>query len=232
MRKIMLLVAAFAMATAACGDDAGPDGTGEAPESPETVESSPPSGAPDDAGDAATGDGDAAEDESRTTSPAAEPGDSGAPDESAPITTLPGSTGSGGSERNDSEEGAIVPEESPTTDPPTTPAGTPPTPGIIESGLERLVEVAIADLSSRLGVAGSEIVAVSAESVVWPDGSLGCSQPDMAYTQVQVDGALITLGHGESTYGYHSGGARDPFLCVPSKTDESQGTVGTGSEDI
>ena len=76
-----------------------------------------------------------------------------------------------------------------------------------------LVDQAIADLAERLNIEAASITAVSTNSVVWPDTSVGCPQPGMVYTQVTVDGALIVLSAGGMTYRYHSGGSRSPFLC-------------------
>lgn len=84
----------------------------------------------------------------------------------------------------------------------------------IEPALAGLVEQAIADLSTRLNVDSASISTVSARAVVWPDKSVGCPQAGMAYTQVAVDGALIELSVAGTTYRYHSGGARAPFLCT------------------
>jgi hypothetical protein len=69
------------------------------------------------------------------------------------------------------------------------------------------------DLAGRLRIDPAEVEVVEVEAVVWPDGSLGCPQPDMAYVQVQKEGSLIRLRVGKSLYDYHSGGGRDPFLC-------------------
>ena len=81
-------------------------------------------------------------------------------------------------------------------------------------GLEALVAAARADLAELLGVAESEIDVVLAESIVWPDASLGCPQPGMEYAQVQVEGWRTVLTHGGTSYAYHGGGSRlDPSLC-------------------
>ena len=90
----------------------------------------------------------------------------------------------------------------------------PGAPTSIMGGMERLVEIAKADLAARLGVDAASITVVTAEAVTWPDGSLGCPQPGMSYTQVMVDGARIVLAVGGEEYAYHSGGNRSPFLCV------------------
>jgi hypothetical protein len=76
------------------------------------------------------------------------------------------------------------------------------------------VAVAVSDLETRLGIDETAITLVSFDAVVWPDGGLGCPQPGMAYTQVPVDGALIVLSVEGREFRYHSGGVRDPFLCL------------------
>jgi hypothetical protein len=79
--------------------------------------------------------------------------------------------------------------------------------------LQGLVQAAIDDLASRLRVPAAAIAVVSAQSVRWPDRSLGCPQPGMVYPQVSVDGAKIELSTGGAVYAYHCGGSRGPFLC-------------------
>jgi hypothetical protein len=76
-----------------------------------------------------------------------------------------------------------------------------------------LVSQAKGDLAERLGVPVEEIKLLSFTEVVWPDASLGCPQPDMAYAQVAQEGVLIRLGVGREMYFYHSGGDQAPFLC-------------------
>ncbi len=76
-----------------------------------------------------------------------------------------------------------------------------------------LIEKAEADLAKRLGIESSQIALIEFRSVIWPDGSLGCPQPDMAYIQVLVEGYFIRLGVGTRVYEYHGGQNGDPFLC-------------------
>ena len=83
----------------------------------------------------------------------------------------------------------------------------------IDPAFQPLIDQAVSDLASRLKIDASKIEAISAESKTWPDGSLGCPQPGIAYTQVMVDGSLIQLSANGTTYSYHSGGSRAPFLC-------------------
>ena len=74
-----------------------------------------------------------------------------------------------------------------------------------------LVKQALNDLSARLGIGPDAITLVSAESVAWPDGSLGCPRSDMGYKQVQQDGMRIIFKAQGRTFEYHSGGSRPPL---------------------
>lgn len=73
--------------------------------------------------------------------------------------------------------------------------------------------LAITDLSNRLGISGNDIEVVTEEKVTWRDGSLGCPQPGMMYTQALVEGALIVLRAGGRDYSYHAGAGKPPFYC-------------------
>ena len=75
------------------------------------------------------------------------------------------------------------------------------------------VATAVADLAERLGVDESEILVKSHEAVTWPDGSIGCPMPGMAYTQALVDGTQIVLEVDSVTYAYHSAEGGDPTYC-------------------
>lgn len=75
------------------------------------------------------------------------------------------------------------------------------------------VAAAVADLAERQGVDAAEITVVSREEVTWRDGSLGCAEPGMSYTQALVDGTRIVLSLAGKDYEYHAGGGRSPFLC-------------------
>jgi hypothetical protein len=60
------------------------------------------------------------------------------------------------------------------------------------------------DASTRSGVPVGDIVAVRAEQALWNDGSLGCPQPDMSYTQAQVNGYWVVLRAGEKLLDYRA----------------------------
>lgn len=77
----------------------------------------------------------------------------------------------------------------------------------------QVVRAAIKDLATRLDLHLAEVEIVSAENVIWPDTSMGCPRPGMAYRQVPQDGVRIVLRAGNQIFHYHSGGVRPPILC-------------------
>ena len=92
----------------------------------------------------------------------------------------------------------------------------------IDPALQRVVALAVADLSARTAVARDEIVVVRAEITTWSDTSLGCPQPGMRYPQVPQDGARIHLRIDDQVYRYHTGGHRtEPFLCEQHSTRQA-----------
>jgi hypothetical protein len=75
------------------------------------------------------------------------------------------------------------------------------------------------DLAERLGVDAGDIEVAAYETITWSDGSLGCPQPGMMYTQALVDGYLIQLVVDGEAYNYHGANGRDPFLCIKDGTE-------------
>lgn len=189
MRKMIVIALTIGVVAAACG---GTDDTADPAETTAAVLSSSTSGA-----DA---------DQPSATTPAFE---SNEPGETAPS---PAPSETGGPVATD--EASNQPED---TQPPTAttspPSGQPPQPEDPPGHSNPLIAKAVADLADRLGVAQTDIIVVSFESVTWPNGAMGCPQPGMQYTQVMTDGAKSVLEYGGITYSYHSGGVRDPFLC-------------------
>ncbi len=76
-----------------------------------------------------------------------------------------------------------------------------------------ILEPILADASERAGVDEDEIELMRGEAVTWTDGSLGCPEPGMMYTQALVDGYHVVLDAGGQELDYRvdrSGGFR---LC-------------------
>ena len=78
-----------------------------------------------------------------------------------------------------------------------------------------MIELAKQDLAQRLSVAVDQITVVSSEYTDWPDSSLGCPQPGMAYSQVITPGYRIVLEQGQKQYDYHTGLKSMLVLCTP-----------------
>jgi len=92
----------------------------------------------------------------------------------------------------------------------------PRTPNVPDTVIaSEIVRTAIADLRGRLNDGDAEIEVVSVDEVDWPDGSIGCPQPGMVYTQAIVNGTRIVLRHAGTDYSYHQGGRRSVFYCPP-----------------
>jgi hypothetical protein len=106
----------------------------------------------------------------------------------------------------------------------TTSSTAPPTTGSDTSTMpinEQLpiVAPALDDLAGRLQVAPADIEIVSTEEVTWPDGSLGCPEPGMSYTQALVEGSKVILQHDDRVFVYHAGDDDVPFLCASDEKD-------------
>lgn len=92
------------------------------------------------------------------------------------------------------------------------PADDPDTDAAADAALEPRVEEAVAELVAD-GVDRDAIELVTAERVTWPDGSLGCPQPGMAYTQVLVEGYRIVLAAEGDEIAFHGAGNEPPTRC-------------------
>ncbi len=68
------------------------------------------------------------------------------------------------------------------------------------------------DLATR-GVSGT-VELVSAENVVFSDGSLGCPSPGQSYIQAQVDGMRVVVAVDGTTYDYRLGQGDTLKLCT------------------
>lgn len=56
-----------------------------------------------------------------------------------------------------------------------------------------LLNAVLDDASQRTGVAPEALIVTQAEAMTWNDGSLGCPEPGMFYTQALVDGYWIII---------------------------------------
>jgi hypothetical protein len=81
------------------------------------------------------------------------------------------------------------------------------------SELREETEAAIADAVETRGVGEDEIEVVSAESVEWPDGAIGCPEDGEMYTQAIVPGYRVVLDVGGEELHYHGAAGEPPFHC-------------------
>jgi hypothetical protein len=78
---------------------------------------------------------------------------------------------------------------------------------------EDLLKSIVEDLQERKGIGREAISIERVEAVVWRDGSLGCPQKGMMYTQALVPGYLVVLEVGGDLYNYHAAEYGHFFLC-------------------
>jgi hypothetical protein len=81
------------------------------------------------------------------------------------------------------------------------------------SASEAAIAAALAHLAQDLGVAEQDIRVQSVEAVDWPDSSLGCPQPGMAYAQFITPGYRVLLEVDGQAYEMHTDSRQSAVLC-------------------
>lgn len=93
---------------------------------------------------------------------------------------------------------------------PTVPPSAEPVMGEVpEAVLNSLLE----DAAARTGADPATARIIRAEAVTWSDGSLGCPEPDMFYTQALVPGYWVVIELGGQTLDYRVGAHGMFRLC-------------------
>ena len=101
----------------------------------------------------------------------------------------------------------------------TTPSEIPaptPTPQMsrVESQVPKAILRPILNEAAKLAnVPPQQLVIVRAEAVVWNDGSLGCPEPGMGYTQALVNGYWVVINAAGRTYDFRAGRDGNFRLC-------------------
>ena len=67
--------------------------------------------------------------------------------------------------------------------------------------------------ATREALAAVDITVHSAQPVTWRDGSMGCPEEGMAYSQALVPGYRVILRSGDTDYAYHAGRNGRFILC-------------------
>jgi hypothetical protein len=71
------------------------------------------------------------------------------------------------------------------------------------------------EIAGSAGVGRDQIAIERAQSVVWSDGSLGCPEPGMMYTQALVNGYWVVIEAGGQKYDFRVGSGGSFRLCPP-----------------
>ncbi len=95
-----------------------------------------------------------------------------------------------------------------------------PAPGPAVVSLDSIVEAAVADAMQRTGLGRDGIRVLSAEPVTWSDGSLGCPEPGMMYTQALVPGYRVRLEARGVVLDYHASARGRPALCPAGRAQD------------
>jgi hypothetical protein len=100
-----------------------------------------------------------------------------------------------------------------------TPQSDAPVAGVAaKRALSEMVEAALVAAAEKTGLARSELKVVSADAVVWADGSIGCAQPGMNYTMALVPGYRIVIEARGQTLDYHATERGYLILCPPGRS--------------
>ena len=106
------------------------------------------------------------------------------------------------------------PNESMTT-PSETAAPTPtPQTSQIESQVPKgILDPILKEAAKLANVPPQELAIVRAEAVVWNDGSLGCPEPGMEYTQALINGYWVVINAAGQEYDFRVGGGGSFRFC-------------------
>ena len=76
-----------------------------------------------------------------------------------------------------------------------------------------ILDAILADLAKRTGSARETLDVLRSEETVFPDGSLGCPKPGLAYTQALVEGYRVVIRHAGKDYDYRAARSGYFVLC-------------------
>jgi len=83
----------------------------------------------------------------------------------------------------------------------------------VDPAVTSATHLALDDASRRTAIDRDLLEVVTAEAVLWPNGSFGCPQDDTLYTQTPVKGIRIRIRAGDQLLDYHAGVGGQPFFC-------------------
>ena len=80
---------------------------------------------------------------------------------------------------------------------------------------QAILEAILKEVAALERVSPDQVAIARAESVVWSDGSLGCPEPGMAYTQALVKGYWVVVEAAGKKYDFRVGSGGTFRLCPP-----------------
>ena len=83
----------------------------------------------------------------------------------------------------------------------------------VNPAIAGVTQYALDDAAQRTKIERSQLEVVTAEAVLWANGSFGCPQDDTLYTQTPVQGFRIRIRAGDQLLDYHAGVGGKPFYC-------------------
>lgn len=87
----------------------------------------------------------------------------------------------------------------------------PSQPGVVGEVPDAILDPILVDARDRLDT--DDVTVLVGEAVTWPNGSLGCPEPGMMYTQALVDGFKVVVTDGTTQLDYRVGNAGAFLLC-------------------
>ncbi len=104
-----------------------------------------------------------------------------------------------------------------------------PRPGVpvnVPNSAQDLADSIFADLGQTLAIDVNDIQLLQWDSVTWRDGSLGCPEAGMMYTQALVNGYSVLLEANGQQYYYHTNN-RSQFIQCDKKNRQDPAPGGT-----
>lgn len=78
---------------------------------------------------------------------------------------------------------------------------------------DELLDSILAAAATETGTDPNDVTVVAAEEVTWSDGSLGCPEPGMVYTQALVPGYRVVVDAGGRALSFHASQDGGFVLC-------------------
>lgn len=96
---------------------------------------------------------------------------------------------------------------------------------------ESLIDAMRTDLARRKNLSKARIDVNTAQPVTWRNGSMGCPEKGMAYTQALIPGYRVVLRSGDTDYAYHAD-SHGRFQYCENPASEGIAPPGAGGTEL